>query len=164
MGWSTLVDMELDDDDKFDLSSQFGLSDQDVDYPPGLQFSISEPDFEALGVDSDVEKGATTKFMAMAIVKSIDIGERCRVELEIDMLSIGEGAFVDLGRKPFICFGDGELSRLDLEADCERGDLLHMSGIARVTAIHKPNRDYGNEDSVTLQIEQLAIENEDDDD
>jgi hypothetical protein len=166
MGWSTLVDMELDDDDKMDLSSQFGLSDQDIDYPPGLRFSVSEPDFEALGVDANVEPKTTTKFMAMATVMTrTREAEDCRVELQVDMLSLGDGPVVDLERKPPICLTAREIERLDLDqADAERGTLLHISGIARVIRIDEPRREWGGEDSVSLQVEQMAIENEEDDD
>lgn len=161
MAWSALVSMELDDEEKYDLSQERGF---ETDYPPGLRFTVHACCFGALEIGDGYAHGSSTRFAAMATVMAINIGESdCRVELQIEMLSLGDGPFVDLDRKPFVCFSRREMDRLDLDSDCERGDLLHMNGLARIVEIDKPREDFGGEDSITLQIEQIAIENESDD-
>ncbi|MGE5151985.1 MAG: hypothetical protein ACM3II_17860, partial [Rhodospirillaceae bacterium] len=158
MGWSSLVSMELDDEDKLDLSQRSF----DGDYPPGLRFTVYGCCFDALAIDLDeCEQGSTTQFRAMATVQSINVSETdCRVEMQMEMLSLGSGPFADLERKPFICLHQSDIDKLGLAADCERGDLLDMTGVVRVVEIDKPNPDIGGQDSVVLQIEQMAVENE----
>lgn len=55
-----------------------------------------------------------------------------------------------------ICLTDAELKKLELDADCEVGDMIDLRAFATVTSVHK-------EDGccrVELQIEKLAVSNE----
>ncbi len=160
MPFSNLVSMELDDEDKYDLASTY-----ECDYPPGLRFTVYQPDFAALGITIEsASVGNTTNFSGEAVVMSrhMEAGN-CRVEMQIGQLSIGSGKMAAMERGPFIVFHNHELCCLDLDADeCERGDTLGMSGIARIVAVDEPNSDIGISDSISFQIEQMSIENEED--
>lgn len=61
-----------------------------------------------------------------------------------------------------ISLEEDDLEKLDLEDDCEVGDMIDLRAFARVTSVSK--RQVGGKDCcrVELQIEQLAVENEDD--
>ena len=52
-----------------------------------------------------------------------------------------------------ITLDDNALKTLDLDRDCAYGDTLHLFALARVCAIH--------ENGVCLQIESMAVEDED---
>ena len=60
-----------------------------------------------------------------------------------------------------ISLTEHELQKLGLEADCSIGDTIHLKALARVTCISNEATDGGNKVRVELQIEQLAVENED---
>ena len=137
-----------------------GSTDDLPDYPPGMQFTIRECCFEALGID-DVRPGAAVKFAALARVTSCNLRtDGCRVELEIDMLKLDDGDFAELDEmaRPSICLDENDHERLDLDEGCEVGDLLHLIGHARVVSTDD-NRYIGR--SVCLQIQEAVVENED---
>ncbi len=54
-----------------------------------------------------------------------------------------------------------ELEKLDLEDDCDVGDMLHMHCIARVTSVSKNDTTDGPKMRVELQITDIAAESED---
>jgi hypothetical protein len=53
-----------------------------------------------------------------------------------------------------------ELEKLGLEANCDVGDYLDIRAFATVKNVHKSDDD----ECVTLQIEKMAVESEDDED
>jgi hypothetical protein len=55
-----------------------------------------------------------------------------------------------------ICLTHSELRKLDLDADCNVGDLIDLRAFAEVTSISKD----GDSSRVELQIQKLAVENE----
>lgn len=61
-----------------------------------------------------------------------------------------------------ICLTGRELEKLDLEADCEIGDMIDIRCFARVTSVSKrAGADAGDDDCrVELQITDMALENE----
>lgn len=155
--------LALDDDQLYDMAKrQTGDAKPDLpDYPPGLCFTVRECCFERLGI-GDVKPGATVNFQAFARVISANLRtDGCRVELEIDMLKLGDGEFVELDEmeRPSICLDENDHERLDLEPECDTGDMIHLIGTAKVVATDD-NRHMGR--SVTLQIEEgLIAEDED---
>jgi hypothetical protein len=157
--------MALNDDQLYDMARARAGSAVDAgdlpDYPPGMRFTIRECCFERLGIE-DAKPGATVKFAAFARVTSCNLRtDGCRVELEIDMLKLGDGEFAELDEmgRPSICLDEHDHDRLDLDPDCETGDVLHLMGQARVMAVDD-NRFMGR--SVTLQCEEgLVVEDED---
>jgi hypothetical protein len=60
-----------------------------------------------------------------------------------------------------ICLTEVELEKLNLDDDCEVGDMIHISGMARVTSISKNETDAGCNCRVELSITDLAVEDED---
>ena len=145
--------------------ARHGLGDDDLpEYPPGCKFTVRESSFEALGIE-DPKPGATIEFAAMARVTSTSLEiDGCRIELEIDMLKLGEGEFAELdeGAKPCICLDENDHERLDLdEHTAQKGHLLHLMGEAQVVKVDD-NAYMGG--SVTLQIMRATVEDEDEED
>jgi hypothetical protein len=157
--------MKLNDDQLFDMdkarrAGPITPTDDLPEYPPGMRFTIRECCYEALGIDQ-VKPGSTVKFAALCRVTSCNHRtDGCRIELEIDMLQLGDGELAELDEmaRPSICLDENDHDRLDLDDDCETGDLLHLMGEARVMSVDD-NRFMGG--SCTLQIEQgFVAENE----
>lgn len=61
-----------------------------------------------------------------------------------------------------ICLTQDELEKLDLEDDCEVGDMIHMHCIARVTSVSKKEVNGENDCRIELQITHISAEDEDD--
>lgn len=61
-----------------------------------------------------------------------------------------------------ISLDEDDLEKLDLEDDCEVGDMIDLRAFARVTSVSKTQRDGKDCCRVELQIEMLAVENESD--
>lgn len=62
-----------------------------------------------------------------------------------------------------VCLTQDELDKLDLDSDCEVGDILHMVCMARVTSISKNQMTNGESCRIEMQIfdiETLEDENE----
>ena len=53
-----------------------------------------------------------------------------------------------------------ELEKLGLEADCSIGDVIDIRCFARVTGVNRNETAMGPEDRVSLQITDMAVENE----
>ena len=94
MGWSKMVDLELSDEDKIDLSMPFigGMHDQ-PDYPYGLKISLTERELEKMGLKPDCDIGDVLDLRAFATVTSVstekrDGKETARVELQIERLAL----------------------------------------------------------------------------
>lgn len=60
-----------------------------------------------------------------------------------------------------ICLTNEELDKLELEADCEIGDLLHIVCMAKVTSVSKNETTEGESCRIELQIIDIeTMENE----
>lgn len=59
-----------------------------------------------------------------------------------------------------ICLTHTELKKLNLDSDCDLGDLIDIRAMARVTNVSKNKTDRGEECRIELQIEDLALEDE----
>ena len=87
-----MVDMELDDDDKLDLAASIPIL--KPEYPCGLRISLTEKEFEKLGLDHTVaEVGGMVHGHFMGRITSVSQDERndekcCRVEIQIEDLEI----------------------------------------------------------------------------
>ncbi len=89
-----LKSMELDDEDKQDTVTPYPMPDK-PDFPYGLRISLTDKEFEKLGIDEQsAEVGGTVHLHAMARITSVnhtqnDGGDKCcRVELQIESLAI----------------------------------------------------------------------------
>jgi hypothetical protein len=154
--------MAHSDDELYDMAkARAGLGNDDLpEFPLGLRFTVREPSFETLGID-DALPGAAVKFAALA--RATNVSRRtdgCRIEAEIDMLALDGGKMAELDdtARPSICLDENDHDRLDLDEDCERGDMLHLIGMARVESVD--DTEYGGK-AVTLQITHASVENED---
>lgn len=157
MAWEpTMANMEYDDDDLLDRRG-----DDETEgpmFPPNLRFCISEADLEkAVGAGGTI--GDTLRFAAMAEVCSVHAStDGSRIELHLTEFAGEDGHFFDLETKGYIAFCDFELDRLDLDCDCEVGDLIHLIGEATLEAISRS--EFG--EAATLQVVKLTYEDESD--
>lgn len=162
MALAKLASMAHDDDQLYDLSKGMGKDYDPPEYPMGLQFCLPKDLLEQVGGE-DGEPDDTMRFSAMAEVTSVFRGrEDCRVELEIKQFAGEDGKFVDVNcdepwSAPSICLCGPELEKMELKADCEMGDTVHLIGTARIESMSS-NQFSG--DRVTLQITELTCEDE----
>ena len=61
-----------------------------------------------------------------------------------------------------ICLCDRELDKLDIGTEFELGDTIDLRALAKVTSVSSNSGPDGQHRRVELQIEQLAVEVEDD--
>lgn len=61
-----------------------------------------------------------------------------------------------------ICLCQDELDKLDLDKDCEPGDMIHLQCLAKVTSVSKNDTTDGPKMRVELQITAIACESEGD--
>jgi hypothetical protein len=155
MAFRQMSSMELDDDEKIDR--MFGTPEGLPDYPPGLQFTIDKADLGKF-CDGECSPGMTLRFAAMgnatSVYRSVD---SVRIEVELREMAGEDGKFVEMDRPPSICLCGPELEKLDLDEECERGDMIHIIGTARVESLSSPA--YGG-DMVGLQIVEMCVEDE----
>jgi hypothetical protein len=59
-----------------------------------------------------------------------------------------------------ICLTDKELEKLDLDDDCNIGDMIDIRAMAEVTSVSKSDGPNGASCRIELQITHLAVENE----
>jgi hypothetical protein len=167
-----LVSLQHDDEELYDLSR--GLPDgmDPPEYPSGCCFSLPKADLVKIGGEEG-RPGHTMRFSAMCQVSSVhDALDKSRVELEVMMLAGEDGHYFETGatnsadegsvapgmsERPCICLCGPELRKLGLEADAERGDLLHIFGTARLESLS--STEYGG-DRACLQITDLDYEDE----
>jgi hypothetical protein len=155
MSFRSLAPMEYSDDEKWDRMSGPDVS--PPDYPPGLQFSICQDDLTEAGAE-DGEPGDTMRFAAMGEVTSIFKGrEDCRIEIQIGEFAGDDGKFFDLSEPCYISLCSAELDKMGLDADCERGDMIHLIGEARLENMSSSS--YGGERCM-LQVTHLTFEDE----
>lgn len=124
--------MEYDDDELLDrMAPEY----EPPTHPLGLQFQIDEADLKK-AAGEDGKPGDTLRFSSMAEVTSIYRGEEgSRIELELRLFAGEDGDFFELTRTGCICFCAPELEKLDLDDDCELGDLIHLIGEARLVSV-----------------------------
>jgi hypothetical protein len=157
-----LKSMAWDDEDQFDWLRRMGQVGPHMDapdYPPGLCFTVREADFERLGVDV-CNPGESVKFAAMVRATSVTRNtDGCRIEAEMDFLSLGDGEMVELddGMRPSISLDENDHERLDIEEDCRTGDLLHLIGTVQVQECSE--NDFGGR-SLRLQITHADVRDE----
>lgn len=56
-----------------------------------------------------------------------------------------------------------DLAKLDLEGDCQAGDMIDLRAFAKVINVTDDDVDGKTRRSIELQIQQLAVENEEED-
>ena len=61
-----------------------------------------------------------------------------------------------------LCLTQNELDKLDLEDDCEVGDMVHLFCMAKVTSVSKREVNGEPDCRIELQITHIACEDEDD--
>ena len=61
-----------------------------------------------------------------------------------------------------ICLTETELEKLDLEDDCEVGDMIHIFAMATVTSVSKRDTGDGASCRIELAISSMSVENETD--
>jgi hypothetical protein len=158
---SVAPSLKYDDEESYDLMKTMSgpsMGSLDVpEYPTGCQFSVSQADLERAGL-SDTAPNDSVRFSAMGVVTSVFRGrEDCRVELELTELAGPDGQFADLDNPAHICLCGPELEKMGLEADCERGDTIHLIGRARVESRY--DSEWAG-DVCTLQITEMKYEDE----
>ena len=89
------------------------------------------------------------------------------VDMEMDDDEKLDRAIPDMPSKPDYPWGlrisltEKELKKLELDADCDIGDMIDLRAFAVVTSVSKNKMDGGEECCrVELQIQKLAVENE----
>lgn len=91
MGWTRMVDMELDDEGKIDSGYSVGPDKKPSrpDYPWGLRITLTGCELDKLGLDTDCDIGDVIDLRAFATVISIseDGNSRC-VGLQIEKLAV----------------------------------------------------------------------------
>jgi hypothetical protein len=89
MGWSKLVDMELDDEDKLDMVMPYTMD--RPDYPCGLRICLTDSELKKLGLEADCDEGDMIDIRAFGVVTSIhkEAGN-CRVEIQIQKMALEE--------------------------------------------------------------------------
>ena len=154
MTYKPLISVEYSDDDLIDR--YMGSEPEMPSFPPGLCFTLNKETLAELGVEG-IKPDDTMRFAAMGTVTSIYAAtDNCRIELELDEFAGPDGKFHDLKMPANICLCAPELEKMELEADCERGDMIHLVGEARLKSMM--DSEYG--DSACFQIEQLNCEDE----
>ncbi len=150
---SNPVDLEYSDDDMLDrMEPEY----EPPSYPPNLRFMICESDLEKAGGTGGTI-GQIIDFSAMGEVTSVHASaDGNRVELCLKEFAGEDGKFFDLECPGHISFCDFELQKLDLDCDCEIGDMIHLIGEARLESISRSQ--FG--EMASLQAVKLAWEDE----
>ncbi len=157
MALRQLHDLALDDDDLYDMSKGMPDSWEPPEYPPHLCFSLCAADLKSADAEG-AKPGAVMRFSMMGEVTSIFQGvDDCRVELKVEEFAGEDGKFFDLTEPCHICLEDGQLMKMGLEADCERGDTIHLIGEACVQSCS--DTEYGGE-RCSFQITKMGCEDE----
>lgn len=148
--------LAYDDEELYDCAKGMPDDYEPPAYPGGCSFQISLADLEKAGAE-DGEPGDTMRFAAMAEVTSVFKGLKdCRIELEICLFAGEDGQFFDLTQPAAICLCGPELEKMDLDADAERGDMIHLIGTARLDST--TSSEWG--EMATLQIVEMTYEDE----
>jgi hypothetical protein len=88
----------------------------------------------------------------------MELSDDEKIDMTMPIFGLGDRPDYPCGLK--ICLTERELEKLGLAADCEDGDVIDLRAFAVVTSVSSEKR-YGKHTArVELQIERLAIENE----
>ena len=164
MAMRNLTSMAHSDEALYDLSKGREKDYEPPEYPSGLCFSIPQSVLEEAGAD-DGEPDDTMRFSVMAKVTSVFRGrDDSRVEMRVMQFAGEDGKFIDVGDDddmpwmcPSICLCGPDLEKLELEADCELSDMLHLIGTVRLESL---SNDGFSGERALLQIVELAVEDE----
>lgn len=165
MALRQLRSMAHDDDELYDLAKDMPDGYEPPEHPSGLRFTLPKAVLDAAG-GSGGKPDDSMRFALMGEVTSVFCGrEDSRVELLVTQFAGEDGKFVDIDDEdserpwmaPSICLCGPQLEKLDLEADCDLGDLLHLIGTARLESIAK---DEFCGERANLQITELTVEDE----
>lgn len=105
MGWTKLVSMELDDDDKLDaVAAMPSVADQ-PDYPYGLRISLDERSLAKLdkaGLEGEPDVGDYIDLRCFARVTSVsseEVGgtQKRRIELQIEQIALENESSEEVG-------------------------------------------------------------------
>lgn len=153
MAMKALRKMAYNDYERYQRSGHGASDPEPPEFPPNLQFSITAEDLEkAGGEDGDIDD--VMHFSAMGEVTSIVcIREMTRVELQVGQFAGDDGKFFELSQPAYISLCGPELEKMEMEANCERGDTIHLIGTVRYEG--HSDTEYGG-DMVTLQITELT--------
>lgn len=157
MAMHNMADMAHNDEQLYDMSKGMPSTYEPPEYPSGLCFSLPESDLEQAGALSG-EPGDTMRFSAMGEVTSIFKGIKdTRIELQLGEFAGEDGKFFELSEPAYICLCGAELEKMGLDADCERGDTIHLIGTARMES--SSSTEWGGE-RCSLQVTELTFEDE----
>ena len=162
-GFRQMADMAYSDDEILDR--RMPQRPEPPEYPTELSFSVSQEVVERCGGEGECRPGDTVRFAAMAEATAMSRKiDGCRIEVELTMLSLGDGQLTDLdeGERPMLCLLDGTMERLDLDDEAQSGDLLHLIGTVRVESADESRYSAGRR--LTLQIVEMCVEDEDQED
>lgn len=166
--------MAHDDEEIYDLAKKHDGDYEPPEYPAGLSFTLPDSVLEQ-AYGGFGEPGDTCRFSAMGEVTSTVHGEgTCRIEIELTHFAGEDGKFFALGgdgdedgdnspmpspfaMTPCICLTHAECEKMDLDTDCERGDLIHLIGAAKIVSCS--STEYGG-DVCTLQVTELTFNDE----
>ncbi len=93
MGFTKLVDMELEDEDKYDAVQPIPMPSK-PDYPYGLRICLNEKDLKKLGIEPPKNIGDIIDMRCFGEVTSISCDKRadgedcCRVEIQIQKMAV----------------------------------------------------------------------------
>lgn len=164
------ISLEYDDEDLYD---QRHPEYEPPAYPYGCRFDIDEGDLQKAAGEKG-KPGEVMNFSAMAEVTSVRAGKNdCRVELQIKQFAGEDGKLFDIEQPKknegelswygsnfgCICLCGPELDKMGLEADCDLGDTIHLTGEVCLEGL---SRTEARGDVATLQITKLAFEDEGD--
>ena len=164
MTFRPLKSMAHDDDKLYDLSKGMPEDYEPPEYPTGLSFTLPQSVLDEVGAE-DGDPDDMLHFALMGEVTSVFRGrDDSRVELRVTQFAGEDGRFVDVNDdedrpwlSPTICLCEPDLDKLDLEADCEIGDTLHLIGTVRMESM---SNDGLSGEQVRLQITELTVEDE----
>lgn len=93
---ASMVDMELDDEDKLDMCTPVAGKVMQPDYPWGLRINLGDSELKKLDIDDLPSVGDYIDLRAFARVTSVSAnevegGKSCRVELQIEKLGVVDG-------------------------------------------------------------------------
>lgn len=165
MALRNLKSMAHSDEALYDLSKGMGKDYEPPGYPSGLSFSIPQSVLDEAGGE-DGNPDDTMQFAVMAEVTSIFRGrDDSRVEMRVTQFAGEDGKFIDVSDDddnmpwmcPSICLQGADLEKLELEADCDLGDTLHLIGTVRLESM---SNDGFSGERALLQITHLEVEDE----
>ena len=91
-GWSKLIDMEMDDEEKLDAVCPMPIAAR-ASYPYGLRICLTHKELTKLGLDADCNIGDMIDLRCFGTVTSISKddhgdGPSCRIEIQIEKMAV----------------------------------------------------------------------------